>query len=206
MQYDYCAAYLDLFSDEPQQAPADRRQVRRPPGRPLAERVRGDRRPSSTRSKGKDAQGRRRRRPQPAAGASWPRPSRASSSPSTPSRSSSTWQNLEDGAGQLLPDGRRAALQPQPVRAAVRRAVRVDPAERARRRSKLPADADASTTIPLPDELREQQRAGRDRRRRARRSRRPYYANALAVQLTENYGQVQVTRRGRAASRCRRCT
>ena len=43
-----------------------------------------------------------------------------------------TWQNLEAVHGELLPDGRGAAVQPQPVRAAVRRPVRVDPAERDR--------------------------------------------------------------------------
>ena len=69
--------------------PGHRREVRRPPGRPLAEHVRRDRRPARRGRREGDADG-RRRKTATSSRRSWRRPSRASTSRSRPSRSTST--------------------------------------------------------------------------------------------------------------------
>ena len=77
MQYDYCAAYLELFKDEPKKARAIATRVPVPPGGPLAEHVRRGRRPAR-RDRGQGRQGRSTPTTATRTRASSPRPSRAS--------------------------------------------------------------------------------------------------------------------------------
>ena len=128
MQYDYCAAYLELFEDEPKKARAiAAKYVDHPVDRwrnafaaivAQLDEIEG--------KGGKVVDGEDRDQQQGDLAATEPGFEFTVDAKGV----NLTWQNLDDGAGELLPDGRRAAVQPQPVRAAGRRAVRVDQAER----------------------------------------------------------------------------
>ena len=99
------------------------------------------------------------------------------------------YQNLNAGADQLLRDGHRAAVQPQPVCAAVHRTVLHDSAE-----SHGQPGAAGGCHVDRGGPPRRLQNSnvlvevtgGGKTRSQA------YYANSLDVQVVENYGQIQV--------------
>ncbi len=94
MQYDYCAAYLDMFNGRAEEGPGrSRRRTRSTRSTAGGTRSRRSS-PSSTRSRARAPRS-PTRTTAASSRASWPRPSRASSSRSTRKAINLTWQNLE---------------------------------------------------------------------------------------------------------------
>ena len=192
MQYDYCAAYLDMFSDEPRKVrsiiakyanhPVDRwrnafaaiaNQLDEFDGKAPKLADKDDQAQQQAKLAAKEAELRVRRR-------------RQDDQPDLEER--------RDGPHQLLPDGRGTALQPQPVRAAIGQPVLADPAQRDRRNTSC-----RTSRTSWPSRCRRTWPTRMCWSRSwptARRARQPVLANAMSVTLNENYGQLQVTGRG----------
>ena len=128
VQYDYCAAYLALCEEKPEVARSIAYRYERHPvdrwRKAFAEVV------NHTRRGGREGRpDRRRRRPRPAPGPTRRHRSGVRGGGGEPGRPAHLAEPGR-GAGELPPDGRRAAVQPLAVRPGVGRAVRVHQADR----------------------------------------------------------------------------